>query len=102
MARRRYGKKKGGSRSKKMPLAIVAPMAVVGYGIAKDAMSGASGQNLAIAKLTGFDRGSSSDSFKPMMLVQTYGPVAAGVIVHKMAGRMGVNRYIPKWLPVSI
>jgi len=98
MARR--SKKKGGSRSKKMPLAIVAPMAVVGYGIAKDAMSG--NNNMAVLKMTGFDMGSTSDRFKPQYLIGTYGPLAAGVIVHRFAGRMGVNRYIPKWIPVSV
>lgn len=95
-------KKSRGGRSHKVPLSIVAPMAVVGYGIAKNAMEGPSGQNMAVLKMTGFDMGSTSDRFKPMYLVGTYGPVAAGFLVHKMAGRLGVNRYIPKWMPVSI
>ena len=100
MAKRRYGKKRRSGGSKKLPLAIVAPMAVVGYGIAKDVMAG--NNIMAVVKMTGFDTGSTSDRFKPQYLVGTYGPILAGAMVHKVAGRMGVNRYIPKWLPVSI
>jgi hypothetical protein len=65
-------------------------------------MSGPSGRNLAMVKLTGYDPLSQSDKFKPEYLARTYGPILMGVVVHKVASRMGVNRVIPKWIPLSI
>lgn len=100
MARRKYGKKRRSGGSKKLPLSIAVPMGVVGYSVAKDAMAG--NVNMAALRMTGFDAASPSNKFKPEYLVATYGPIMAGVFVHKIAGRMGANRYIPKWLPVSI
>lgn len=100
MARRRFGKKHRSGGSKKLPLSIVVPMAVVGYGVAKDAMAG--NMNMAALRMTGFDAASPSNKFKPEYLVATYGPIMAGVLVHKVASRMGANRYIPKWIPLSI
>lgn len=99
MAKKKRGRRGG---SKKIPLAVVAPMAVVGYKIAKEAMTGATGQNMAVLRLTGWDAGSTTDNFKPNYLIGTYVPVLAGVIVHKGASRLGVNRMIPKWLPFNI
>jgi len=94
---RRKGKKGRRGGSKKMPLAIIAPMAFTGYEVGKYVMAG----DMANAKymVTGID---SAGKFKGGRVVETYLPIAAGVIVHKGAAALGVNRYIPKWLPVSI
>ena len=98
MAKRRYGKKRGGSRSKKLPLAIVVPMAVAGMQVARQAMAG--NYNGAVERMTGYDP--AGKHFDVNSFMTTYAPIAVGVVVHRVAGRAGVNRYIPKWLPVSI
>jgi len=94
MARR--SKKRRGSGSKKIPLAIGVPLAVNAVIVGKYAMEG----NFAAASkhMTGYGSG----GFEPQVLMTTYGPILAGVIVHKGASKLGVNRMIPKWLPVSI
>jgi len=99
MARKSRKGHRGGS--KKLPISIVAPMAMGGYfKVVQPLMAG--NQILAVANLTGFDMGSTADKWKPQYLVGTYGPILAGAVIHKVAGRVGVNRMIPKWLPVSI
>lgn len=96
MAKRRYGKRRGGSRSKKLPLSIVIPMAVPAIQAGKHLMAGQMPE--AAYVMTGIDI---NGQFHAGRLVQTYAPMVGGVLVHKFAGRF-VNRYIPKWLPVSI
>lgn len=97
MAKRRYGKKRGGSRSKKLPLAIALPVGMAGAQAMKYVMAGnyTSAQHVftGIQANGGFDQG---------RFMMTYLPIVAGVLVHKGASRLGVNRYIPKWIPVSI
>lgn len=95
MARRRSKKSRGG-RSKKMPLAIVVPMAIPVVEAGKALMAGQ--YDSARYIMTGVD---GMGRFNVGRMVETYAPVVAGVVVHKFAGRF-VNRYIPKWLPVSI
>lgn len=98
MARRRR-KKSRRSGSRKLPLAVVVPMAVSGYyNVAKPIMAG--NHEGGLANLTGYD--TRTGKFEPQRYVYTYGPILAGVVIHKIAGRVGANRYIPKWLPVSI
>jgi len=96
MARRR-GKKSRRGGSKKMPLAVVAPMAIVAYEAGHYAVKG--DMDNAKYVLTGVRRDGTWSSGRTM---QTYTPVLVGVVIHKAASRLGVNRYIPKWLPVSI
>ena len=93
-------KKRHGSRNRKLPLAIAAPVGIAALDIGKDVMAG--DKIRAIVKLTGYDIGSTTNRFKPEYLLGTYVPIALGVVVHKVANRVGVNRMIPKWLPVSI
>jgi len=97
MAKYRGKKRRSGGRSKKMPLAIVVPMAVPAMLAAKYAMAG----NFTSAQhvFTGIQADGSLDTGR---LMATYVPMLSGVIIHKAAGRLGVNRYLPKWLPVSI
>jgi len=90
------GKRRGGSRSKKLPLAIVIPMAIPAIEAGKAIMGGQ--YDTARYIMTGVD---GMGRFVPGRMVETYAPVVAGVVAHKFAGRF-VNRYIPKWLPVSI
>ena len=97
MAKRRYGKKRRSGGSKKLPLAIALPLGMAGAQAAKYAMAGnfTSAQHVftGIQADGGFDQG---------RMMATYVPILAGVVIHKGASRLGVNRYIPKWLPVSL
>ena len=96
MAKRRFKKSRRGG-SKKLPLAIMVPMAVAGYETGKYLFAGDT-KNAAYV-MSGMR---ADGTFSSGRLIQTYAPIAAGVVVHKIAGRVGVNRYIPKWIPVSI
>lgn len=101
MARRRYGKRRG-SRSKKIPMAVTVPMAIPMIRSVGVLMSGGSTENMgqSLAQIwagIGTDGKVHGDA-----LAMTYVPILAGVIVHKAAGRLGVNRYIPKSIPLSI
>jgi len=102
MARRKYGKRRGGSRSKKLPLAIAIPTALSTYNyVLEPVLKGDMGRAMRQAKyyMGGIQEdGTGFQLNGPMMF---YGPMVAGVVAHKFAGRF-VNRYIPKWLPVSI
>ena len=97
MARRKYGKKRRSGGSKKVPIAVVGPIALLGYQAAKFALAG--DMNNAGYVLTGVNSGG---NFNMGRVIQSYTPIAAGIVVHKIASRAGVNRYIPKWLPLSI
>ncbi len=95
MAKRR-GKKSRRSGRAKLPLAIVVPMAVPAVEAGKYLMAGRLPE--AAYVMSGIDI---NGKFHANRFLQTYAPMAGGVIAHKLAGRF-VNRYIPKWLPVSI
>lgn len=101
MARRR-SKKSRRSGSKKLPLAIAIPTALSTYNYVLDpVLKGDMGRAMRQAKyyMGGMQEdGSGFQLAGPMMF---YGPMIAGVVAHKFAGKF-VNRYIPKWLPVSI
>jgi len=99
MAKRRYGKKKGGSRSKKMPIAVFAPMAVPL--IRAYQQTGTYGAKMD--RLTRSITGVSIDSgqFNVADALPYWMAQGAGIVVHKVAGKT-VNRYIPKWVPVSL
>lgn len=92
---RRYRKKCGGSRSKKLPLAIVIPAAIPMYNAGRAALSG--DMNAVLWHSMGYGTG----GFNGQQVMKIAAPIVGGVVLHKFAGRF-VNRYIPKWLPVSI
>jgi len=96
MARRGRKSRRGHGGSKKLPLAIIVPMAIPAVEAGKAIMAGQ--YDMARYIMTGVD---GMGRFNASRLGETYIPVVAGVVVHKVAGRF-VNRYIPKWLPVSI
>lgn len=92
-------KAKRGGGSKKMPLALIGAMGISGYvNVVRPAMGG--NYEGALANLTGYD--TRVQKFQPERLVYTYGPVLGGVLLHKAASKLGVNRAIPKWIPFSI
>jgi len=94
----KYRKKKGRrSGSKKLPVAVIVPMAIPVVEAGKALMSGQ--YDTARYIVSGVD---GSGRFNAGRLIETYGPLAAGVVVHKVANRVGVNRMIPKWVPLSI
>ena len=96
MARGRSKKSRRGG-SKKLPLAIMVPMAATAYESGKYLMAGDTAN--AAYVFSGID---SAGNLQTGRLLKTYAPMLAGVVIHKGAARLGVNRYIPKWLPVSI
>jgi len=94
----RYKRKKSHrSGSKKLPMAVAVPLAYTGYNMAKQFMGG----NTAypVYALTGM---TANGDFQGAQIVRTYVPILAGVVAHKAASRLGVNRMIPKWIPFSI
>ena len=95
MAKRRYKKSRRGG-SKKLPLAIAVPVALPIIDAAKMAMSGGTSDQV-LYKLMGFNSGG-VDKAK---VVTIAAPILGGIVAHKVAGKY-VNRYLPKWLPVSI
>jgi len=78
------------------------PMAVLaGFGpMAADVIHGyqtggiASASNDLLANVTGYDARSKTWSFE--LLARGLGPVVAGIMVHKLAGRLGINRALSK------
>jgi len=82
----KYRKKKGRSKMT-LPVAVIAPVAAVGYFLGKELAAGQVG--LVLKQTTGFENGKFS-GFSDM--VGTYGPILLGVGVHKVASMTGVNR----------
>jgi hypothetical protein len=54
----------------------------------------ASASNDLLANVTGYDARSKSWSFA--LLAKGMGPVLAGVMVHKLAGKLGINRALAR------
>lgn len=97
MARRRSFRTKRTHRKGGMtiPLAVVAgfaPLALGEIGAAKRALSGdmAGASQQAVIYATGYNL--DTKSFHWPTFVGSYGPIVAGMVVHKLAGRLGVNR----------
>ena len=67
-----------------VPVAIIAPVAGLAIAIAKDKNAQA---NLGYI-MTGYNDG----KFDTGRVVMTYGPMLAGLVIHKAAGRFGLNR----------
>jgi len=105
VARRRYGRKRRGGRrgSKAVPVAMVLPIILQ----AKMAYDTAGGLNSAlpnemVTRFTGYNPKANQWSFdyvKPFF----FGEIA-GIVAHKVAGKMGVNKHVKKltlgWLQI--
>jgi len=78
MARR--GRKKGrrGSGKMTLPMAIIAPVAMAGYQVYQQRANPVEAQYI----LTGIG---SDGSFHMDRIIKTYAPMAAGVVIHKLA-----------------
>lgn len=82
-----------------IPLAVVAgfaPLAMGEIGALRRAMAGdtAGAAQQAVIYATGYN--TDTKSFHWPTFVGSYGPILAGMLVHKLAGRMGVNRALSK------
>lgn len=78
-----------------LPVAVVAGFAPLGlglFGAAKRAAAGdlAGASQEVVIRTTGYN--TDTKSFHWPTFVGSYGPIVAGVIVHKIANRLGVNR----------
>lgn len=89
MARRYKKGRRHGRRKMTVPIAIAAPVLAMGYDIATKAMSG------NVAGLKGTYTGVwENGKFNAGQVIETYGPLAAGAIIHIAASKLGVNRAI--------
>jgi len=92
MARRRYAKRRGGHRSKKVPLGatmgLIAPLIPVFT--ASGTLEGK--MNYVVGAYTGYDMVSKTWSAENMK--RGLVPLAAGVGVSMLASKMKVNRYL--------
>lgn len=93
MAKKKVKSRRGGFQ---VPLAVVA-----GFGpLVSDVVSGyrtgglASASNDLLANLTGYNARDKKWEFG--LLMKGMGPVVAGLLVHKLAGKLGVNRAISR------
>jgi len=84
-------KKKGrrSGKSKSIPLAVVAPLVAIGYEAGKDIMAG----NMAELKWD-LVAVNAEGKFSGQKALQIYGPLAAGVVIHKVANKVGVNNIV--------
>ena len=103
MARRRYKKSRRHSKSlfgmMKGALytgAVAIPM-YQGY----QQLGGGVNQmaNDVVARTTGYSM--IGQKFDASYAMPTLGVVAASFVAHKVAGATGVNRYVPKWMPIK-
>lgn len=83
------------SNSFTLPVAVVAGFAPLAFGVVSAAKRGLSGdmagasQELVI-RTTGWN--TDTRSWNGAVFAQTYVPILAGFLVHKIAGKLGVNR----------
>lgn len=82
-----------------IPLAVVAgfaPLAMGELGAVKRALAGdtAGAAQQAVIYATGYN--TDTKSFHWPTFMGSYGPILAGMVLHKLAGRMGVNRALGK------
>lgn len=80
------------SQSMTIPVAVIAGFApMASYVLSRYQSGGASGalSGLCVAT-TGFD--TTSGHFDWKLLASNSGPVVLGILAHKLAGRLGVNR----------
>lgn len=91
MARR---KKRGGKRSKKIPLAATAGVAAALIPIASQAMGGdfVGAANALAERFTGYSP--ASGTFNPAALQAGLMPILLGIGVSMLAAKAGINRYM--------
>lgn len=92
MAKKRAPRRNGGMT---IPLAVVAgfaPLAMGELGAVKRALAGdtAGASQQAVIYATGYNI--DTKSFHWPTFVGSYGPILAGMVVHKLAGKFGANR----------
>jgi hypothetical protein len=86
----RFKRKRGGSRkAKSIPIAIALPVAAPAIQTGKYIMNGDMPNAMYI--WTGID---SQGKLQGKQLAKTYVPIAAGVVIHKVANRVGVNNFV--------
>lgn len=71
-----------------VPMAIVAPAAWVGYRFLEPAVKG--NMTLAVMQGTGYNFG--TNSINKGAILDTYGPLLIGAVIHKGANYLGVNK----------
>ena len=94
--RRHYTRSAGVSRHKKFTLPI-APIAGIAYALTPPLLNIVNGQFEAgvdsmLWRFTGFSR--TTGKFELAGLMQGFLPIAAGMIAHKAAGILGINRML--------
>jgi hypothetical protein len=82
-------KKRHGSRSMTLPMAVIVPVAVLGYNAAKSMAAGHSDD--VVEAFTGMRSG---QPWSPNRMIANLGPIAVGFGVHWLAGKIGVNRML--------
>lgn len=80
-------KKHSGSRKMTLPIAALAPVAMAGVASGKALIEGDTWMSQYI--FTGIDR---NGHFYWPRVAQTYAPMVAGLVAHKVANRFGLNR----------
>jgi hypothetical protein len=78
-----------------LPLAVLAGFAPLGFGLVsagKRALAGdtAGASQELVIRTTGYN--TDTKSWNGGVFMQTYGPILAGLVIHKLAGKLGVNR----------
>jgi hypothetical protein len=81
-------KKSHRAKSKTIPVAVMAPIVFEAIILGKNAMSGSAGLKSAKESVTGFD----DNGLRTDLLIDTYGPILAGLLIHKGAAYLGLNR----------
>jgi hypothetical protein len=87
MARRRHKKKGSRKGGKAIPVAVVGPLVISGLPVLKALSTG----NLSSAAESAKTQFASTSA-----ITTTYVPFLMGVIAHKVATKVGVNRYARK------
>lgn len=94
-------KKRAARKSNKftLPLAVIGGFAPLGLnllGATKRALAGdlAGASQEIVIRTTGYN--TDTKSWNGAVFAETYVPILAGFVVHKLAGRLGVNRAIAK------
>jgi hypothetical protein len=92
MAKARAKHRRGGMT---IPVAVLAGFAPLGLGLMSAAKRGLSGDMAGasqevVIRTTGYNM--DNKTWNGGIFMQSYGPIVAGLLVHKLAGRLGVNR----------
>ena len=96
----KYKKKHHRSGSKKIPLAVVVPLALPVIAAGRVAIAGGNGNDV-IYQLMGIGQSGGHSAVNTEKALSIGVPIVAGVLVHKFIGKH-VNRYIPKSIPFGV